>query len=285
MCSQQQNNNSRSLHLNCKGKRIDFTVPKVMGILNVTPDSFFDGGKYKDKQSILGQVGKMLNDGATFIDVGAYSSKPGAQHVSEKEELNRILPIIELLVVNFPDILISVDTFRSKVAKESIGLGACMINDISGGDLDSEMFELVANLQVPYIIMHMQGTPQTMQKAPVYKNVVKEVYTQLSKKLEKLNKLHLHDVILDVGFGFGKTIEHNYELLKNLEYFQNMNVPVLTGVSRKSMLYRPLGISPQEALNATTVANTIALQKGTQILRVHDVRAAKECVDISTMLN
>ncbi|NIJ44540.1 dihydropteroate synthase [Wenyingzhuangia heitensis] len=271
--------------LNCKGKIIDLSVPKVMGILNITPDSFFDGGKYKNEKEILDQVASMLQAGATFIDVGAYSSRPGAKHITEEEELHRIVPVVVLLVANFSDILISVDTFRSKVAKKCIEAGACMINDISGGDLDDAMFTTVAELQVPYIIMHMQGNPQTMQKAPVYKNVVTEVFYELSKKIEILNKLHVHDVILDVGFGFGKSVAHNFELLKNLDYFQEMNLSVLTGVSRKSMLYKPLHINPEQALNATTIANTIAVQKGTQILRVHDVKEAVEVITILELIN
>ncbi|MGY5353068.1 dihydropteroate synthase [Wenyingzhuangia sp. IMCC45533] len=270
--------------INCKGKLIDLSTPKVMGVLNITPDSFFDGGMYKDEPSILAQVSKMLADGATFIDVGAYSSRPGALHVTEEEELSRILPVIDLLISNFSEMMISVDTFRSNVAKACIDAGASMINDISGGDLDANMFETVAQLQVPYIMMHMQGTPQDMQNAPAYKNVVTEVFYELSKKVDRLQELHVHDVILDVGFGFGKTVAHNYELLKNLDYFQQMELPVLTGVSRKSMLYKPLNITPDEALNATTVANTIALQKGTQILRVHDVKQAVEVVKIIDLL-
>ena len=271
--------------INCKGNLINLSTPKVMGILNITPDSFFDGGKYKDEKAILLQVEKMLIDGATFIDVGAYSSRPGAKHISEEEEINRIVPVVKLLVSHFPTILISVDTFRSKVAQKCIEAGAALINDISGGDLDDKMFDVVASLQVPYIVMHMQGNPQNMQEAPAYDNIVTEVFYESSKKVEKLNALHVHDVILDVGFGFGKSVVHNYELLKNLDYFQQMELPVLTGVSRKSMLYKPLDITPQEALNATTIANTIALQKGTQILRVHDVKEAVEAVKIFGLMN
>ncbi|SHH88707.1 dihydropteroate synthase [Wenyingzhuangia marina] len=271
--------------INCKGNLIDLSTPKVMGILNITPDSFFDGGKYKDEKAILLQVEKMLIDGATFIDVGAYSSRPGAKHISEEEEINRIVPVVKLLVSHFPTILISIDTFRSKVAQKCIEAGAALINDISGGDLDDKMFDVVASLQVPYIVMHMQGNPQNMQEAPAYDNIVTEVFYELSKKVEKLNALHVHDVILDVGFGFGKSVVHNYELLKNLDYFQQMELPVLTGVSRKSMLYKPLDITPQEALNATTIVNTIALQKGTQILRVHDVKEAVETVKIFGLMN
>ncbi len=270
--------------INCKGKLLDLTSPKVMGILNITPDSFFDGGKYTNDHAVLVQAEKMLNEGATFIDVGAYSSRPRAKHISEEEELQRILPVIELLVKTFPDILISVDSFRSRVAKESINAGATMINDISGGQMDANMFTTVAELQVPYIIMHMQGTPQNMQQNPQYENVVTEVISFFAEQLFKLRKLKVNDVIIDVGFGFGKTLDHNYELLKNLPLFKNLEVPILTGLSRKSMLYKLLGNSPQEALNATTVANTIALLNGTHILRVHDVKEAVEAVTLVNQL-
>ncbi|CAL2077441.1 Dihydropteroate synthase [Tenacibaculum dicentrarchi] len=266
--------------INCKGNLIDFTTPKVMGILNVTPDSFFDGGKYKDEQAILSQTAKMLADGATFIDVGAYSSKPGAKEVSELEELARIIPVIKLLVRTFPEIIISVDTFRSEVAKQSVQAGAALINDISGGVLDAKMFETVAKLQVPYIMMHMQGTPQNMQLNPVYTDIVKEVILFFATQLAKLRALKVNDVIIDVGFGFGKTTAHNYELLQKLSLFESLEVPILTGVSRKSMLYKLLDILPADALNATTVANTIALLNGTNILRVHDVKQAVEAVKI-----
>ncbi len=270
--------------INCKGTLIDLSTPKVMGILNITPDSFYDGGKYKNENDILQQVEKMLLEGATFIDIGAYSSRPGAAHISEDEELKRIIPIVTLLVEKFPEIIISIDTFRSKVAEKTIESGAALINDISGGNMDSNMFETIAKLQVPYILMHMQGTPQNMQKNPSYKNVVTDVISFFAKQLFKLRKLHVNDVIIDVGFGFGKTIEHNYELLKELQLFKNLEVPILTGVSRKSMLYKLLDITPKEALNATTVANTIALQNGTQILRVHDVKEAVEAVRITEMV-
>ncbi len=270
--------------INCKGTLIDLSTPKVMGILNITPDSFYDGGKYKSENDILQQIEKMLLEGATFIDIGAYSSRPGAAHISEDEELKRIIPIVTLLVEKFPEIIISIDTFRSKVAEKTIESGAALINDISGGNMDSNMFETVAKLQVPYILMHMQGTPQTMQKNPSYKNVVTDVISFFAKQLFELRKLHVNDVIIDVGFGFGKTVEHNYELLKELQLFKNLEVPILTGISRKSMLYKLLDITPKEALNATTVANTIALQNGTQILRVHDVKEAVEAVKITEMV-
>jgi dihydropteroate synthase len=266
--------------INCKGNLIDLTTPKVMGILNITPDSFYDGGKYKNESDILNQVEKMLSDGATFIDVGAYSSRPGAQHISEEEELKRIIPVINLLQKNFPEIIISIDTFRSKVAIETVHAGAALINDISGGKMDDKMFATVANLQVPYILMHMLGTPQNMQKNPVYNNVTTEIISFFAEQIYKLHQLQLNDVIIDVGFGFGKTNIHNYEILKNLALFKSLDAPILAGLSRKSMLYKTLDISAQEALNATTSANTIALLNGANMLRVHDVKEAVETIKI-----
>lgn len=251
-----------------------------MGILNITPDSFFDGGKYNAPASILKQTEKMLQEGATFIDVGAYSSRPGATHISEEEELERIVPIVELLTQHFPNILISIDTFRSKVAKTCIEKGACIINDISGGNADDAMFETAVELQVPYILMHMQGTPQTMQNNPSYSNITQDILKDFSEKAFQLKKMGLNDLIFDVGFGFGKSVSDNYQLLKNLDLFQNLDCPILTGISRKSMLYKPLDISAQDALNATSVAHTIALQKGSQLLRVHDVKEAMETIKI-----
>lgn len=271
--------------INCKGKLIDFSTPRVMGILNITPDSFFDGGKYKNESDILTQVEKMLTEGATFIDVGAYSSRPGAIHISEEEELQRIVPIIKLLTHHFPNIIISVDTFRSNVAIKTIEAGAAIINDISGGKMDKDMFATVAQLQVPYIIMHMLGTPQNMQQNPQYNDVTKEVISFFAEQLFKLHQLKVNDILIDVGFGFGKTIEHNYELLKNLSLFQNIDAPILAGISRKSMLYKPLGITPKSALNATTSANTIALLNGANILRVHDVKEAMEAIKIVSQLS
>ena len=271
--------------INCKGNLVDLSSPKVMGILNITPDSFYDGGKYKNESEILNQVEKMLLDGATFIDVGAYSSRPGAQHISEEEELKRSLPVINLLLQHFPEIIISVDTFRSKVAKETINAGAALINDISGGKMDDNMFVTVAKLQVPYILMHMLGTPQNMQQNPIYENVTKEIISFFAAKIYQLRQLKLNDVVIDVGFGFGKTIDHNFELLKNLALFKSLDAPILTGVSRKSMLYKTLDISAQEALNATTSANTIALLNGANILRVHDVKEAVEAVKIVSKIS
>lgn len=271
--------------INCIGTLIDLSAPKVMGILNCTPDSFFDGGKYQDSSAIVNQVEKMLSEGATFIDVGAYSSRPGAKHISEEEELNRILSIIKLLISEFSSVLISVDTFRSNVAEQCIHNGACIVNDISGGEMDSNMFSTVAKLQVPYILMHMKGTPQNMQQNPTYTNVVNDLRYYFSKKIAELRKLGVNDIITDVGFGFGKTTEHNYQLLKNLALFKNLETPLLIGLSRKGMLYKPLGITAETALNATTAANTVALLNGASILRVHDVKEAVEAVKIVALLN
>jgi len=266
--------------INCKGNLIDLSTPKVMSVLNITPDSFFDGGKYKNEEAILRQVEKMLKEGATFIDVGAYSSRPGADHVSEEKELSRIMPVMGLLLKEFPQIIISVDTFRSRIAKEAIQHGAAIINDISGGNMDANMFNTVSELQVPYILMHMLGTPQNMQQNPVYKDVTKEIISFFAAQIFKLHQLKVNDVLIDVGFGFGKTIAHNFEILKNLELFKSLDAPILAGVSRKSMLYKTLDISAQEALNATTSANTIALLNGANILRVHDVKEAIEAIKI-----
>jgi dihydropteroate synthase len=270
--------------INCKGNLIDLSSPKVMGILNITPDSFYDGGKYKNELEILTQTEKMLHEGATFIDVGAYSSRPGAAHISEKEELSRILPVIDLLVKYFPEIILSVDTFRSEIAQKTIKNGAAIINDISGGKMDENMFQTVADLQVPYILMHMLGTPQNMQQNPVYEDVTKDIITFFSKQIYKLHQLKVNDIIIDVGFGFGKTVKDNYALLSNLSLFKQLDVPILTGISRKSMLYKPLEITAKEALNATTVANTIALLNGASILRVHDVKEAVEAIKIVKLL-
>lgn len=273
------------LTINCKGKLIDLSSPKVMGILNITPDSFYDGGKFADDDAILRQTEKMLSEGATFIDVGAFSSRPGATTISEEEELKRILPVIDLLTTKFKDILLSVDTFRSTVAKQAVEAGACMVNDISGGSIDNKMFVTVAELRVPYILMHMQDTPQNMQKNPVYKDVVHELLYYFSQKITELRALKVNDIIIDVGFGFGKTTQHNYELLKNLYLFNALELPILTGLSRKSMLYKVLNTTPQNALNATTSANTIALLNGTNILRVHDVKEAVEAIKIVEALD
>ncbi len=271
--------------INCKGKLIDLTSPKVMGILNLTPDSFYDGGKYKSEKDILQQTEKMILEGATFIDIGAYSSRPGAIHISEEEELSRLLPVLELILQNFPNLLISIDTFRSNIAKIAIETGACMINDISAGNLDDNMFKTIASLQVPYIIMHMKGNPKNMQTNVDYNNLINDIIYYFSKKINELRALNINDVIIDVGFGFSKTIDQNYELLSNLNLFKYLELPILTGVSRKSMLYKFLNITSNEALNATSIANTIALQQGTNILRVHDVKEAIQTIKILEKTN
>jgi dihydropteroate synthase len=264
--------------INCRGQLIDCSEPRVMGILNLTPDSFFDGGKYKDEHSILTQVETMIQQGANFIDVGGYSSRPGADDVASSEELNRVIPAIEAISKRFPECLISIDTFRSEVADGAIASGACMINDISGGDRDPNMPKVAAKHQVPYIFMHMRGTPQTMNQLTQYEDVVLEVTQELAKKLKQLRALGLNDLIADPGFGFAKTLEQNYTLLSHLEHLKLLEVPILVGLSRKSMIYRLLETEPDHALNGTSVANTIALIKGANILRVHDVLQAREAI-------
>ena len=270
--------------INCKGTLIDLSTPKVMGIVNVTPDSFFDGGKLTNSDEIVVQVEKMLQDGATFIDLGGYSSKPGAEFVSETEELNRVVPIVKLLVEKFPDILLSIDTFRSEVAKQTVENGAAIINDISAGLLDEKMLETVAKLQVPYIMMHMKGTPKTMQSLANYDDLLKEMNFYFSERIAKARNFGLNDIIIDPGFGFAKTLEHNYELLQNLELLQFHELPILAGISRKSMIYKTLETSPEDALNGTTFLHAFCLQKGSNILRVHDVKEAVECVKLISRL-
>jgi len=270
--------------INCLGKLIDLSTPKVMGILNVTPNSFFDGGKHSDEKSVLLQVKKMLLEGATFIDIGAYSSKPSAEFVSEDEEISRLIPIVELVLQHFPETLISIDTFRSNVATAGIECGACIINDISAGSLDKNMMRTVAKLQVPYIMMHMKGNPQTMQSLAQYENITKEMLFYFSQKVAEARTLGINDLLIDPGFGFAKTLEQNFEVMKNLELFQMLELPVLVGVSRKSMIYKTLETSAVLALNGTTVLNTMALQKGANILRVHDVKEAVEAVKLVSQL-
>jgi dihydropteroate synthase len=268
------------MNITCKGKIIDLSSPKIMGILNITPDSFFDGGRYNSSKAIIKQTKKMLKQGATFIDIGAYSSRPNAKHISEGEELNRILPIVKLLVNTFPDILISIDTFRSQVAEKCLEAGACLINDISGGTMDENMFKIIAKYQVPYILMHIKGTPQNMQNNPEYNDIIQEIIKYFITKTNQLKALNVKDIILDVGFGFGKTLEHNYTILNQLNRFTKLEYPILAGMSRKSMLYKILNSKPSKMKNATTVANTIALLNGASILRVHDVKEAMECIKI-----
>ena len=264
--------------INCNGDLVDLTTPKVLGIIHVTPDSFYDGGKFKDEKSLLKQAEKMLVDGADFIDVGAYSSRPGANFVSEVEELKRITPIVKLIIKSFPNCKISIDSFRSKVINECVGIGASISNDISAGKLDPMMMETVGRLNIPYIMMHMRGTPKTMQNKTNYKNIVNQVFEYFSERILTARHNKINDIIIDVGFGFAKTIEQNYVLLKKLNYFNSLNYPILTGISRKSMIYNLLDCSSSEALNGTTALNMVALINGSKILRVHDVKQAVECV-------
>ncbi len=266
--------------INCKGKLIDLSTPKIMGILNVTPDSFYDGGNYSSNSTILKQVEKMLVEGATFIDVGAYSSRPNAEPITEEVERKRLLPVINLLVKEFPNILISIDTFRSAIAAQAIGSGACMINDISAGNLDANMLPTIANLQVPYCMMHLVGTPQNMQQYTTYENLVQDIIYYFSERITEARKLGVIDIIIDPGFGFSKTTSQNFSLLKHLQLLQILELPLLVGVSRKSMIYKTLNSTANEALNGTSVLNTIALQKNAKILRVHDVKEAVECVTL-----
>lgn len=264
--------------INCKGKLVDLSSPKVMGILNLTPNSFFDGGKYSDEKAILTQVQKMLDQGATFIDVGAYSSKHNADFVSEEEELQRLIPVIELLVNTFPEILISVDTFRSKVAENAIEAGAALINDISAGSLDVNMMQTVAKLQVPYIMMHMKGTPNTMQSLTQYDDILQEIMFYFAEKIQLARSFGINDLIIDPGYGFAKTTEQNFELMHKSEILKHLKLPILVGISRKSMIYKTLKNTAQEALNGSTALNAFALMKGASILRVHDVKEALETI-------
>ena len=271
--------------INLNGNLMDLSTPKIMGILNVTPDSFYDGGMFDSNKKILDHVEKMLTDGADIIDVGGYSSRPGAKEVKLKDEIKRVVPTIELIKKEFNESTISVDTFRSEVALQAVNSGASIINDISGGDLDPNMFNCVAELNVPYIIMHMQGNPKNMQNNPLYENVIVEIIENLSKKVFKAKEAGVIDVIIDPGFGFGKTIEHNYKILRELSFFKELDCPILVGLSRKSMIYSLLEEKPENVLNGTTCLNTVSILNGANILRVHDVKEAKEVIKLTNFLN
>lgn len=266
--------------LNIRGRILDLSRPKVMGVINVTPDSFYDGGRFIDEDSIILQADKLVNEGVDMIDVGGYSSRPGAQEISEEEEIQRVFQAIRLIKSNHPGTPISVDTFRADVAKKAVEAGAIAVNDISGGTLDENMFQMIASLRVPYIMMHMRGTPQNMQNLTHYSNILEEIIDFFRLRIEQLHRLGIYDVVIDPGFGFAKTLEQNYYLLNHLEAFTILDCPILAGLSRKSMIYKELGITPQDALNGTTVLNTIALQKGVSLLRVHDVKQAKEAIQL-----
>lgn len=273
--------NTRETHtLNCNGKLLCIEEAIVMGILNLTPDSFFDGGKYANDLDILQSVEKMLHDGATIIDIGAVSSKPNAHEISEAEEYHRLIPTLKSIVKHFPDTIISIDTFRSEIAKQAIENGASIINDIYAATYDEQILRVCAEHNIPIILMHMQGNPQTMQKQPTYDDVSIDVMRFFIERLEFCRQQNVHDIIIDVGFGFGKTLEHNYTLLKNLASFKLLGKLTLAGISRKSMIYKLLDSSPEFALNGTSILNMIALQNGANILRVHDVKEAMECIKI-----
>lgn len=263
-----------------KGKSLTFIKPLIMAIVNVTPDSFYDGGRYGNVNDILRDVEEKINSGAHIIDIGAASSRPGAAEISEEEEWKRLEEPLQAIAKKFPEIVISVDTYRGSIALKSAENGAFMINDISGGNLDNTMFKTIAKLQIPYVLMHIQGTPQNMQKNPVYSNVTAEISALLGQKIDQLKQLGFEKIILDPGFGFGKSVEHNFQLLKHLEEFRNMGLPVLAGLSRKSMINNVIGTNPVTSLNGTTVLNTIALLNGCNILRVHDVKEAKQAIEL-----
>lgn len=272
-------------YINVNGRLMDLSYPQVMGILNVTPDSFYAGSRKQTEEEIAARAQQILAEGGSIIDIGAYSSRPNAEHISAEEEMKRLRNGLEIIGREHPDAILSVDTFRADVARMCVEeYGVAIVNDIAAGNMDSEMFSTIARLGVPYIMMHMQGTPQNMQQHPHYEDVLREVLYYFSEKVQRLRDMGVKDIILDPGFGFGKTIEHNYELLNQMEEFAIFELPLLVGVSRKSMIYKLLGITPEEALNGTTVLHTIALMKGANILRVHDVKEAVEAVRLTTAM-
>jgi dihydropteroate synthase len=270
--------------INCKGRLLDLSTPKVMGVLNLTPDSFYDGGKFKNEKEALEQVEKNIQDGMDILDIGAYSSRPGADHISEEEELKRQSSVLQQITKEFPDLIISIDTFRSEVAKASIDQGAHIINDISAGNLDVNMMDFIADSQVPYIMMHMRGTPQTMKSMTSYEHLVTDIISYFSKKVMEARAKGINDILIDPGFGFAKTIDQNFELLNHLKALKSLNLPVLSGISRKSTIYKTLNIDAKEALNGTTALNMVALMNGSSILRVHDVLEAKQCITLHQKL-
>ena len=271
--------------INIKGTLLDLTKPKIMGILNITPDSFFDGGEYNSEHKILNQVEKMLSEGADIIDVGGHSSRPGAKKITIEKETERVIPIIKLITGKFKNTIISIDTFRSEIARKAIEAGASIINDISGGDLDNKMYEVAGELKVPYIIMHMKGVPSNMQNNTEYDNVIFDIIKNLSYKIDLAKKAGVLDIIIDPGFGFGKSLKDNFKILKNLSSFKQLNQPIMVGLSRKSMIYKILESSAKNVLNGTTCLNSISLNNGANIIRVHDVKEAKETVKLIEFMN
>ncbi|MCX6235851.1 MAG: dihydropteroate synthase [Bacteroidetes bacterium] len=278
------NSFSSNFTLNCRSKVIKFERPVVMGILNITPDSFYDGGRYVTEKDYLGQAERMIGEGAAIIDIGAASSRPGAAAITEDEELRRLLPALQTISKHFPEILLSVDTYRAAVAKSACEHGADIINDISGGTMDAKMFAIIAGMKVPYVLMHIKGTPLTMQDRPVYKDVVAEIMDHFTERVSQLKKMGAGDIIIDPGIGFGKDVEDNYEILRNLDRFLAPGWPLMIGLSRKSLINKVLGISPEDALNGTTVLNTVAVLKGAHILRVHDIKEAIEVIRLCEYL-
>lgn len=270
--------------LNCKGRLLSLERPVVMGILNTTPDSFYDGGRHQNLDTALRQTEQMLSEGATIIDVGGMSSRPGAEQITIQEELHRVLPVTQAIARRFPEAFISIDTVHAETAREAVAAGACMVNDISAGRLTEGMYETVAELEVPYILMHMQGRPETMQQQPQYEDVVREVLDFMIAEAGRLRAAGVKDILLDPGFGFGKTIAHNFQLLQNLHVMSILPYPVLAGISRKSMICRSLGIPPEEALNGTTALHVVALQQGARVLRVHDVAEAVQVIRLWELL-
>ena len=271
--------------INCAGKLVDLSTPKIMGILNVTPDSFYDGGVHNSDKKILKHVEKMLNDGAVFIDIGAYSSRPNGKNIDENEELNRVVPALELVNNKFPDTIISIDTFRSKVAETCLNSGASIINDISAGEMDKKMMKIVGKYKVPYIMMHMKGSPQNMIRETNYNDMLKEIIKYFSKKINQAVSYKINDMIIDPGFGFAKDLKQNYNLLSNMNLLKILDKPIMVGISRKSMIYKSLKTNAKESLNGTTILNTVSLIKGASILRVHDVKEASECIKLISALN
>ena len=274
----------KKMELRNHNKSLNFSSPLVMGILNLSPDSFFDGGRYNSEKVLFEQVEKMMREGVDILDVGAQSSRPGAKIISEEEESNRLLPFFSVLRKEFPDLILSVDTFRAEIVKKIADQGADIINDIAAGEMDKKMFSTILELNIPYIMMHMQGTPSDMQIKPEYQEVVTEVFNFLETKVDYLKKQKFNNIIIDPGFGFGKSLAHNYSLLKNLNQFKKMNFPILVGLSRKSMIQKVLNVKAEEALNGTSMLNTVALLNGANILRVHDVKEAKECIRLYQQL-
>jgi dihydropteroate synthase len=271
------------LSINCKGKLISFEKPVVMGIINMTPDSFYAGSRKRELDAVVQAAGQMMDEGATFIDIGGQSTRPGSKRVSAAEEGDRVIYAVEAIKKAFPQAIISIDSFYSDVVRAAVHAGASIVNDVSACSIDPELAPTVASLQVPYVLMHMKGDPQTMQLNPVYDNVVLEVFDELNKKMNTLIQAGIKDIIIDPGFGFGKTIAHNLQLLSGLSFLQQLNKPILVGLSRKATIYKSLGITPEEALNGTTVLNTISLMNGASILRVHDVRAAVEAIHLTSL--